>query len=439
MPFKTLCVKNVLTLPYGGCEVSVKPSGGFIREVKPRFGRILGSGEVREAIVDGVRDYLSGKVKPGFKVAIAVPDSTRPTPSSLIASTVIRELEGLGVRSDDITVLIATGMHSPEDRNSILRILGEEVVNRVRVVNNNPYDDSTLAELGSTSLGTTIQVNKLFAEADVKIIAGTIGPCMLTGWSGGGKTVMPGVSSRRSIHENHKLFVRNVRNARRGAMFGLIEGNAVRQDIDDYAQRVGVDLIVNVIQDHKGSVLGVYVGDVVKTFYRAQAFARDALSSSEPVEGEADIAVVSPGVFSHEVSLYQSGSRMLAAVEGLVKSGGSIILVSSCYKGIYEGAEVEGFKDFFVKYDDVEEVLDLTERDVIPSFESCIGYQFLWMTRNFNVCVVSNNLSSSDLKMFRMKHYLSVDDALSDALKIHGKDSAIIAIPYASITYTVKK
>jgi len=432
-------VRNILTLPYGGCEVSVELRDVSIREVKPRFGYALSNDEVRRIIINGVRNQLSGIVKSGTRIAIAVPDSTRPTPSSLIASTVIRELENLGVWSRDITILIATGMHSPESRDSIIKILGEEVVDRVKVINNDPYDKSSLTELGATSLGTTIQVNKMFAEADVKIIAGTIGPCMLVGWSGGGKTVMPGISSRQSIHENHKLFVRNVRKARRGAMFGLIEGNIVRQDIDDYAQRVGVDLIVNVIQDHKGNILGVYVGDVIKTFYEAQAFAKNVLSSSEPIEGKVDIVVASPGVFSHEVSLYQSGSRMLAAVEDLVKDGGSIILASSCYKGIYEGTEVDEFKKFFTKYEDAEEVLDLTERDVIPSFESCIGYQFLWMTRHFNVSVVSNNLSSSELKTFKMKHFINVEDALNDALKIHGKSSAILALPYASITYTLKK
>ncbi|MEM2304074.1 MAG: hypothetical protein QXK51_01850, partial [Candidatus Methanomethylicia archaeon] len=73
------------------------------------------------------------------------------------------------------------------------------------------------------------------------------------------------------------------------------------------------------------------------------------------------------------------------------------------------------------------------------SFESCIGYQFLWMTRHFNVSVVSNNLSSSELKTFKMKHFINVEDALNDALKIHGKSSAILALPYASITYTLKK
>lgn len=431
-------MKDVLTLPYGGREITVKLSGGFACEVKPRFGRIVSDDEVKRAIMNGVQDQLSSKVKPGVKVAIAVPDSTRPTPSSLIASTVIRGLEGLGVRSEDITVVIATGMHAPESREGMLKILGGEVVNRVKVVNNNPYDRSSLADLGATSLGTTIQVNRLFAEADVRIIAGTVGPCMLVGWHGGGKTVMPGVSSRQSIHENHKLFVKNVRAARRGAMFGLIEGNIVRQDIDDYAQRVGVDLMVDVVQDHKGNILGVYVGDVIKTFYEAQAFAGEALSPSEPVEGRADIVVASPGVSSHEVSLYQSGSRMLAAVEDLVKDGGSIILVSSCYKGIYEGTEVDEFKKFFTKYDDVEEVLDLTERDIIPSFESCIGYQFLWMTKHFNIYVVSGNLSSDELKIFRMRYASSVNEALSKALEVHGKDSTILSVPYASITYVKK-
>ena len=114
-------------------------------------------------------------------------------------------------------------------------------------------------------------------------------------------------------------------------MFGLIEDNLVRQDIDDYAQRVGVNLSVNAVQDAKEGFLGIYAGDVLEAFGGALTHANRAMTS--PVPGKADIVVVSPGVYSHEVSLYQSASRMFASVEGLIEEGGTIILVSSCYKG----------------------------------------------------------------------------------------------------------
>jgi len=304
----------------------------------------------------------------------------------------------------------------------------------VKVVNHNPDDRKRLVGLGRTELGTDLEVNKLFADANIRVTTGTIAPCMLVGWTGGGKTVMPGVSSRHSINQNHTLFVRNVRKTKRGAMFGLIEDNWVRRDIDDYAQRAGVNLIINTVQDAKEEILGVYAGDLLEAYGRTLAHAKKAMTAA--VSEKADVAVVSPGVYSHEVSLYQSASRMFAAVEGLVEKGGTIILVSSCYKGIYEGIEQEEFKRVLLRYRDPEEVLELTEKGEIPSFESCVSYTFVWMMKNFTTMVVTDGMSKKELEEIGMEHAPTISKALETSLSRHGRDATVTVVPYADITYT---
>lgn len=427
-----------VTLPYGGrlleCEV---PERNLLTIAKPTFGVPVEDEQrgIREAITKAIHEgELSTKLRPTDKVAIAVTDSTRPTPNSKILPILLDELGKFGVRDENVGVIIATGMHEPDSPEEMRRNVGEEALRRVKVVNHNPDDRERLVGLGRTELGTDIEVNKLFVDADVRVTTGTIGPCMLVGWTGGGKTMMPGVSSRHSIDQNHRLFVKNVRKAKRGAMFGLIEDNWVRRDIDDYAQMVGINLIVNTVQNAKEEILGVYAGDLLEAFKRTLAHAKRAMTA--PVSGKADIVVVSPGVYSHEVSLYQSASRMFASVEGLVKKRGTIVLVSSCYKGIYEGIEKEEFKRVLLRYRDPEEVLELTERGEIPSFESCVSYQFVWMMKNFTTMVVTDGMSKEELKEMGMEHAPTINKALETALSQHGGDATVTVVPYGDITYT---
>jgi len=426
-------------LPYGGrlleCEVSKR---NLLTIAKPPFGVPVEDDQrsIREAITKAIhKGELSTTLKPTDKVTIAVSDSTRPTPNSKILPILLDELGKLGIRDKNVAVIIATGMHNPDSPEEMRRNVGEEALRRVKVVNHNPDDREHLVGVGRTELGTEMEVNKLFADADVRVTTGTIGPCMLVGWSGGGKTVIPGVSSRRSIDQNHRLFVRNVRKAKRGAMFGLIEGNWVRRDIDDYAQRAGVNLIVNTVQNSKEEILGVYAGDLLEAYGRTLAHAKKAMTA--PVSEKADVVVVSPGVYSHEVSLYQSGSRMFASVEGIVERGGTIILVSSCYKGIYEGIEREEFKRALLQYRDPEEVLELTEKGKILSFESCISYQFVWMMKNFTTIVVTDGMSKKELEEIGMEHAPTISKALETSLSQHGRDATVTVVPYADITYTV--
>lgn len=424
-------------LPYHGrllkCEV---PKKSLLSIVTPPLGIPVKDERqsIKEAVTKAIcEDELSATLKPTDKVAIAITDSTRPTPNNKILPVLLCELKKLGINYENVIIIIATGMHKPDSLDEIKRNVGEEVLARVRAINHDPDRQSLLVNLGKTELGTDIEVNKFFVDADVRIITGTVSPCMLAGWSGGGKTVMPGVSSRRSIDQNHALFTRNVRKGKRGAMFGLIKDNCVRRDIDDYAERVGVNFIVNVVQNAKGEILSVYAGDLHRAYEEALTHAKRAMAAS--IVGKADIVVASPGVYAHEVSLYQSASRVFASVERLVKEGGTIILASSCYKGIYEGIERDEFKKALLKYRDPEEVLDLTEARRIPSFESCIIYQFALMMQRFTIGVVTDGMSKEELQEIGMEHFSTIEKALEASLNQHGEGSTIMVIPYASITY----
>ena len=430
-----------IKLPYGGKYIKCKiPERNLLIIAKPKLSPPLENPKeyIREIVRKAISELdIESKVKRDSKMAIAVTDSTRPTPNYIIVPIMLEEFGKLGVKEENTVVLIATGMHSPDSPEEIKRNVGEEVVSRVKVLNHNPDDKELNKRVGVTDKGTDIEVNRLFLDADIRILTGTISPCMLVGWTGGAKTIMPGVSSRHSIEQNHLLFVKNVRKYKRGAMLGIMEGNLVREDIDDYGVKVGVSLIVNVIQDGEANVLDAYAGDIIEAHRKAVEKAKILMETKIPEK--ADIVIAAPGVYPHEVSLYQSGSRMLAAVENVVKEGGSIILVSSCYKGLYEGIEREAFRKFLITYRDPEEVLDLTEKGVIPSFESCISYQFVWMMEHYDITVVTDGMKPEEIRELGMSYAGTVEEAVSEALKKQGRDASIIVLPYADISNTYSK
>lgn len=421
-------------LPYGGRFIECNiPKRNLLTVARPFFGDPVEDEErvVRETIAKAL-EKTPVLPNPKSNVAIGVTDGTRPTPNNKILPALLNELKRLGVRDDKITVVIATGMHRPNSTDEIEQNLGQEVLKRVKVMNHDPDDQENFAYLGTTDLGTDMEVNKVFVDADFRIITGTVCPCMLAGWTGGGKIVTAGLSSRSSISQNHALFVSNVRKLKRGAMFGLSEDNLVRQDIDTYAARVGVNLIVNAVQNPEGQALGIYAGTLNETYEHALRESRKAMTIISPEK--ADIVVASPGVYSHEVSLYQSASRVLGSVEMLVKRGGSIVLASSCYKGMYEGIESEEFRRTLLKHQDPDEILQLTEEGVMPSFESCVAYQFAWMMQRCSIIVVTDGIRKEGLEKMNMAHASSLDKALETCLNDHGKDAKVTVVPYASST-----
>ncbi|KPV65031.1 MAG: hypothetical protein AOA65_0534 [Candidatus Bathyarchaeota archaeon BA1] len=154
------------------------------------------------------------------------------------------------------------------------------------------------------------------------------------------------------------LFVRNLKGADRGSMLGRMGNNLIRQDIDDITQKSGLNFIINTVQDGEGKVLKVFAGEPVDAHKCGLSHAKEVMRATIPTKG--DIVIASPGVKSHEVSLYQSGSRVFGSMEGLVKKGGTVVLVSSCHDGIYEGIgkEKEFFRSLLSCYRGHKEVLN---------------------------------------------------------------------------------
>jgi len=427
-----------VSLPYGGRSIEFEiPKKNLLVVASPKLRRTRNDLQtIKKALANPIDSKrLSELARPESKVAIAVTDSTRPVPNRKILPLVLGELEESGVKDGNITIIIATGMHRENTEEEIKRNIGEKIAKRFKVVNHNPEDQANVREFGKTQLGTEVLVNKIFGDADLKIVTGAIMPCMLSGWCGGGKTVMPGVCGRKSIEQNHALFVKNFESLDRGAMGGIVENNFVRKDIDDFATTAKLDFAVNVSLNERKGVMQAFAGHAQNVHRQGVEFGKDAMKTNVPER--ADIVIAGPGFVEYEVSLYQSASRTFATVENVIKERGTIILVSSCHRGLYEGIgkEIGFYRDWLTRLPKPEEILEMTARNEVPSFESCILYQFSWMMQHFSVKVLTKGMTESELDEIGMGYVSSPREAIKESLRTHGENARIAVVPYASITY----
>jgi nickel-dependent lactate racemase len=274
---------------------------------------------------------LSAMARPGYKVAIIVCDNTRHAPQQIAIPAIIRELERAGVAAADISIIIACGTHDPMSPVAITEMLGPDIPRRWRVVNHDAYDEAGLVRLGtSRRLGVPIVLNRLAAQADLRIGLGPVDPHIFAGWSGGNKILSVGVAGRDTIAGTHNPAVMEDP----GTRYGVIEGNTFRRFLDEAAGIVPLDFILNVVQDSAKQLVRAFAGHAQDAWRAAVAMAGRiyAVDTSH----QADI-VVSVPTWPKSINLYQAIRAANPAVFGsppLIRPGGALIIPARCPDGI---------------------------------------------------------------------------------------------------------
>jgi nickel-dependent lactate racemase len=436
---KTMAEKNIsLNIPLGlNTQQVCIPRSQFIGAYLPKQMPVVQDpiGEVRRAVREALETSgLKRKVKPGAKACIAITDRTRPTPNSMIVPILLETLNALGITDRDITVIVGVGMHAPDSPQAIRQNVGQVVVDRVKVINGEPDNEEAMVLMGETSLGTPVEVDHRFAEADIKIGTGNVTPCMLAGWSGGGKIVLPGVVSRRTIYENHKRFTGILQELECGSLIGIMPPkNVVRADIEEAATKSGIDLVVNTVLDSRNNLVAVYAGDNVSVHRRAVEKLRPYVEVEIPQE--VDVMVTGVGELSYEVSLFQGGSRVCGGVDRYLKDGGTLILANECREGIYEGFEHDEFRDWMQKMPTPGELRELTESLEIGGEKSCVLHAFSWLIheKKCRIITVTDHMSQEELKEVHLDYAPNIQRAFDEASMCHGKSASIAAMPFGAL------
>jgi len=417
-------------LPYGKTDVCIRvPARNLLGIIEPadRQGAPDAKAEVERALKEPIpigSKRLSEIAKPESKVAIVVDDCTRKAPSEVMLLPVLAELNLAGVKDENVTVIFGCGTHRAVKPEEATALLGVEALKRVKAISHDCRAQD-LVNLGTTKThGNKVQVNRVFAEADVKVLLGDVGFHYYAGYGGGRKSVLPAVSGEETIKHNHAMLLHA------NARTGNLDDNPVHQDMTEAAGLAKVDFIVNVVENKKGEIVKAFAGDLKQAFLEAAKLVDEMYRVT--VDRRADIIVVSAGGYPADMNLYQAYKALDNALDA-VKRGGVIILVAECPEG--HGNQV--FYDWMTRLGDLKNV----EREIKRNF--VLGghkaYYLLKALQNHQIILVSSLPDYYATSIFKLKTARAVNDAFAEALKIAGSASRVWAMPQGSNTLPVFK
>jgi nickel-dependent lactate racemase len=296
-------------------------------------GPDLSQAEIRKAFQNPIGADTIRRLAEGKKTAaIAVDDLTRPTQAHRFLPFIVDELNEAGIQDEGIKIIMAVGCHRPLMKADQERKLGKKMANRFAVYNHHPFEN--LVNVGSTSRGTPVQINRYFVEADIKIGIGFITPHPIAAFGGGGKIVIPGLGSIDTIEKNHTpAFSGKIGNTGFSRGYDM-NANELRLDIEEGARMAGLNIIVNSVGTADGKTAGVFVGDLVQAHRAAVDLARKVYVTEAPCD--VDVGIFN--AFPEDTELVQA-QKALNVWTGnetcrLVREGGKVVISTASSDGL---------------------------------------------------------------------------------------------------------
>lgn len=354
-------------------------------------------------------------VKPGQKIVILTSDISRPLPSYQVLPAVLGELNEAGVPDEDITVVFALGSHRKHTEEEKIRLVGEACYNKVRCVDSDPTD---CIRMGVTDKGTPVDITRVVAEADVRICLGNIEFHYFAGYSGGAKAIMPGASTPDAIQVNHRMMVSE------SACAGKLEGNPVREDIEQAGQICGIHFIVNVVLDEHKHIVYAVAGDVVKAHREGCAYLDQMYRKTIPQR--ADIVLVSQGGAPKDANLYQT-QKALDNAKHAVKKGGTIILMGACPEGL--GSQT--FEEWLTQSPSAHFMVERIGRDFQLGGHKAAAIGMV--LENAAIDLVSE-MEDDFVRSIFLNPQPSAQAAFDRAMEKYGPEATVIAMPFGGAT-----
>lgn len=377
---------------------------------------LTGEDEVERALAEPIgAPKLEEVVKPGEKIAIVTSDITRPCPTWQIMPALLRHLYAAGVKREDITLVFALGSHRHHTPEEMQHLAGDLAYNEITCVDSNPDD---CINLGVTKSGTPVDITRVVAEADRRICLANIEYHYFAGYSGGAKSIMPGVSNRAAIQSNHSMMVRPEAHA------GRLAGNPIREDIEEAAAICGIDYIVNVVLDEHKQIIKAVAGDVTAA-HRAGCAFLDTLYRKE-IAKKADIVLVSQGGAPKDLNLYQT-QKALDNAKHAVRDGGVIVLIGSCKEGLGE----KTFQQWIEEATCPKDLIDRVQADFKLGGHKAAAIAMV--LENAEVYLVSEMPEELTKKCF-LTPFSSAQQALDAAFAKLGPEATVLAMPYGGST-----
>lgn len=349
---------------------------------------------------------------------VVICDITRPVPNELILGEILPTLEAAGIPRAAITILIATGLHRPNEGEELIELVGERIARDYRCEN---HHGQVLAEhtyLGESPRGVPMWIDSRYVVADLKITIGLIEPHLMAGFSGGRKLICPGIAALETVKIWHgPTFLEHPK-----ADCGILDGNPVHEENTWIGRRAGCDFICNVVIDAERRPLFFVAGDMEAAFLKGVEFVRAVVT--DKVEKPVDVVVTSSAGYPLDTTFYQCVKGMTGALP-IVKEGGTIILAASLSEGI-------GSPQFQQLFQENENLEIFVERILGKDYFVMDQWQLEELAkvrRKAKVKIVSDGLSAETINGLFVESATSVERALEDSLAEYGPSATVAVIP----------
>ena len=390
--------KNFLGIYSPSTVRSEKSEGQIVEEA---FSHPIGSPPLSE-ILKGVRDVL-----------VVTDDHTRNTPVQKILPRLIRELEKGGIKPDGVRFLIASGTHRPMTEEEVLGKFGKEILKRFNFLTHRWWDPSQLIHFGKTEGGTPIFVNRLVKEVDLIIGVGQIVPHRVTGFSGGGNIIQPGICGEETTGKTHWLGAR----FKGREILGKIE-NPVKVEIEKIAQKVGLKWIINAIQDGTGRLIDAVAGDPALAYRKGAARSLQVYQAELPQD--ADIVVADSHPYDADLWVASKG---IYASELAVKQGGVVILVSPCPEGV-SPSHPEVLEFGYQTFETVDQWVRQGKIHKLTAAAHLVHVGRVIKERAKGI-MVSRGISKEEKERLGLIHAKDPEEALDMAFSLSGRNSKV--------------
>ena len=420
-----------ISIPYGRkhltAEIPADRLQAVLRSHLENYVPTLGQTELVEAALESPigSDKLENLVVGKKHIVLIASDHTRPVPSKVLVPPMLAAIRR-GNPEANITILIATGCHRGTTKDELIEKFGPELVARETIVIHDCAADDDMVTIGTLPSGGTLRINRIAAEADLLISEGFIEPHFFAGFSGGRKSVLPGIAAKETVYWNHNAeFI-----ASPFARTGILEGNPIHADMIYAARTAKLAFICNVVINARHEVVGAFAGDCEQAHVAGTEFLKELCQCQKQ---ESDIVITSNNGYPLDQNIYQAVKGMTAG-EATCREGGVIIMVAACN----DGHGGESFRATVARNLSAAEILHQIQatpkEDTVPDqWESQILLRIL---SKFHVVLITE----ADPELVRsMKMHPATDlpEAVAIADALLGRRGSITVIPEGISTIVV--
>ena len=410
----------LVNLAYGRTGLPVEFPDDRTTVIEPTYVEGLADqvGAVREALDQPTGTApLRALVSADQTVAISICDVTRPMPNATVLPAVLEALSH--VPTSQIAIMIASGTHRATTRDELLEMLGEEIVDRNRIVVHDAFDNTELVSLGSVEGGIPVWLNRTWSKADVRITTGFVEPHFFAGFSGGPKMVAPGLAGFKTIMRLHDAEMIRSPDAR----WGVTEGNPIHDGVRRIAALSGVDFSIDVAINRNRQITHVAAGELFTVHRKVREVVRRTAMQS--FSAPFDVVVTTNSGYPLDQNLYQTVKGMSAAAQ-VVKPNGVIVCASECSDGYPDHGE---YLDILTRHDSADKLLTMINSPGHNRHDQWEVQVQAQIQQRAEVLLRTDGLSDAQVRSAHLTPIEDVGAATREALDRFGSDARVCVLP----------